>query len=289
MSMKAEKIERIHPPIFPPRAAGQAVTPELIHAFLEEMRKKGLRAGSVKTYRAKLESLYQELPQPKQIKPGTLAKWKEQLLAEGYAPRTVNLSMSAANNLLAWLGRRDLQLTDMMELPDRALPELTRKEYLRLLQTARILEDERVYLLIKVFATTGLNVQELSKLTVESVEEGRLTVSPNGSKRLIRLPACLQAELSHYIRRNQIADGPVFRTRGGVPLCRSVVTKYIRDLCHDARVDENKGNPRCLRKLYLETQAGIEANISLLIEQAHDRLLETEQLAIGWTDDGVGG
>lgn len=241
--MKAEKIERIYPPIFPPRAAGQAVTPELIHAFLEEMRKKGLRAGSVKTYRAKLESLYQELPQPKQIKPGTLAKWKQQLLAEGYAPRTVNLSISAANNFLAWLGRRDLRLTDMMELPDRALPELTRKEYLRLLQTARNLENERSYLLIKVFATTGLNVQELSKLTVESVREGRLIVSPNGSKRLIRLPACLQSELSHYIRCNQIADGPVFRTRGGVALCRSVVTKYIRDLCHDARVDENQREP----------------------------------------------
>lgn len=287
--MKAARIERIYPPIFPPRAAGQAITPELIHAFLEEMQEKGLLAGTIKTYRAKLESLYHDLPQPKQIKSGTLIKWKERLLAEGYAPRTVNLSISAANNFLAWLGRRDLQLTNMMDLPDDTTPELTRKEYLRLLQTARILEDERVYLLTKVFATTGLNVQELSKLTVESVKEGRLITAPNGSKRLIRLPACLQAELSHYIRCNQIADGPVFRTRGGAPLCRSVVTKYIRDLCHDARVDENKGNPRCLRKLYLETQAGIEANISLLIEQAHDNLLETEQLAIGWPDDGPGG
>lgn len=287
--MKAARIERIHPQIFPPRAAGQTVTPELIQAFLEEMREKGLLAGTIKTYRAKLESLYHDLPQPKQIKPDTLIKWKERLLAEGYAPRTVNLSISAANNFLAWLGRRDLQLTNMMDLPDETTPELTRKEYLRLLQTAGILEDERVYLLTKVFATTGLNVQELSKLTVESVKEGRLTTAPNGSKRLIRLPACLQAELSHYIRCNQIADGPVFRTRGGAPLCRSVVTKYIRDLCHDARVDENKGNPRCLRKLYLETQAGIEANISLLIEQAHDRLLETEQLVIGWLDDGPGG
>lgn len=287
--MKAAEIERIYPQIFPPRAAGQTVTPELIQAFLEEMREKGLLAGTIKTYRAKLESLYHDLPQPKQIKPDTLIKWKEQLLAEGYAPRTVNLSISAANNFLAWLGRRDLQLTNMMDLPDDTTPELTRKEYLRLLQTARILEDERVYLLTKVFATTGLNVQELSKLTVESVKEGRLTTAPNGSKRLIRLPACLQAELSHYIRCNQIADGPVFRTRGGAPLCRSVVTKYIRDLCHDARVDENKGNPRCLRKLYLETQAGIEANISLLIEQAHDRLLETEQLVIGWLDDGPDG
>lgn len=287
--MKAARIERIYPQIFPPRAAGQAITPELIHAFLEEMQEKGLLAGTIKTYRTKLESLYHDLPQPKQIKSGTLIKWKERLLAEGYAPRTVNLSISAANNFLAWLGRRDLQLTSSMDLPDDALPELTRKEYLRLLQTARTLEDERVYLLTKVFATTGLNVQELSKLTVESVKEGRLITAPNGSKRLIRLPACLQAELSHYIRCNQIADGPVFRTRGGAPLCRSVVTKYIRDLCHDARVDENKGNPRCLRKLYLETLAGIEVNISLLIEQAHDRLLETEQLAIGWPDDRPGG
>lgn len=287
--MKAKQIERVNPPIFPPRAAGQTVTPELIQMFLKEMEEKGLRAGTVKTYRKKLEILYHTLPQSKQIKPGTLAKWKEQLLEEGYAPRTVNLSISAANNFLSWLGRRDLQMTNMMDLPDDALPELTRNEYLRLLQTARNLEDERGYLLVKIFATTGLNVQELPKLTVESVREGRLTVSPNGSKRLIQIPACLQAELSHYIRCNQVASGSVFQTRGGTPLSRSVVTKYIRDLCHDARVDENKGNPRCLRKLYLETRAGIEANISLLIEQAHDRLLETEQLAIGWPDDGVGG
>ena len=287
--MKAAKIERVYPQIFLPRAAGQTITPELIQAFLEEMEEKGLRAGTVGTYRAKLESLYHVLPQSKQIVPDTLAKWKEHLLEEGYAPRTVNLAISTANNFLSWLGRRDLQLTSSMDLPDDALPELTRKEYLRLLQTARNLEDERGYLLVKVFATTGLNVQDLSKLTVESVREGRLAVSPNRCKRLVRLPDCLQAELSHYIQHNQIAGGPVFRTRGGTPLSRSVVTKYIRDLCHDARVDENKGNPRCLRKLYLETLAGIEVNISLLIEQAHDRLLETEQLTIGWPDDGPGG
>lgn len=287
--MKAAKIERVYPQIFLPRAMGQTITPELIQAFLEEMEEKGLRAGTVGTYRAKLESLYHDLPQSKQIAPDTLAKWKEHLLEAGYAPRTVNLAISSANIFLSWMGRRDLQLVSSVDPLDDIPPELTRKEYLRLLQTARNLEDERGYLLVKVFATTGLNVQELSKLTVESVGEGRLTASPNRSKRLVRIPACLQAELSHYIRRNQIADGPVFRTQRGTPLSRSVVTKYIRDLCHDARVDESKGNPRCLRKLYLETRAGIEANISLMIEQAHDNLLETEQLAIGWPDDGPGG
>ena len=47
-------------------------------------------------------------------------------------------------------------------------PELTRTEYLRLLQTARALGRERVYLLVKLFGTTGLTVQELEKVTVEA-------------------------------------------------------------------------------------------------------------------------
>ena len=47
---------------------------------------------------------------------------------------------------------------------------------------------------------------------------------------------------------------------------------------------EEKGNPRCLKRLYQSTRAGIEDNISLLVEQAHSRLLEQEQLEIGWAE-----
>lgn len=41
-----------------------------------------------------------------------------------------------------------------------------------------------------------------------------------------------------------------------------------------------KGNSRRLKKLYQTTQAGIEANIALLVGQAHDRIVETEQLSV---------
>ena len=58
----------------------------------------------------------------------------------------------------------------------------------------------------------------------------------------------------------------------------------IRMLCHDARVDEEKGNPRCLRKLYQTTQENMEASVHMLVEQAHERLLNTEQLAVGWEE-----
>jgi integrase/recombinase XerD len=40
-----------------------------------------------------------------------------------------------------------------------------------------------------------------------------------------------------------------------------------------------------LRRLYFSTRAGIESNIALLVEQAMERQLEQEQLAVGWEED----
>lgn len=62
------------------------------------------------------------------------------------------------------------------------------------------------------------------------------------------------------------------------------VSTIIRQLCTAAKVPDEKGNPRCLKRLYQTTRADIEDNIALLVEQAHSRLLEQEQLEIGWDE-----
>lgn len=63
-------------------------------------------------------------------------------------------------------------MTDKLRVPKEAQPELTRKERLRLLTTARALVKERVYLLVKVFGNTDLPAHELEKLTAEAVQAG---------------------------------------------------------------------------------------------------------------------
>lgn len=63
-------------------------------------------------------------------------------------------------------------------------PELTRAEYLRLLQAARALEKERAYLLVKVFALLGIRVGELPQVTVEQVKAGRLLLRGSGVRQL---------------------------------------------------------------------------------------------------------
>ena len=75
------------------------------------------------------------------------------------------------------MGRRELQLSGLPRLEEDSQPELSRAEYIRLLQTARALEDEWSYLLVKVFALMGIPVQELAGLTVEAAQAGRMALA----------------------------------------------------------------------------------------------------------------
>ena len=81
------------------------------------------------------------------------------------------MRLAAANGLMTYLGHRELQATAALPPPaEGERPELTRGEYLRLLSTARVLEKERLYLLVKVFGSTGLSVGELPRLTAEALD-----------------------------------------------------------------------------------------------------------------------
>lgn len=262
---------------------GAPLVPEQIEGYLANLTDKGRVPDTIENYRRGMRRLYQYLPDgDKVIYPGTLRQWREQLIKEGYSATAVNQFIVAANGYLGYAQAQELQVTDKLKVPKGVQPELTRKEYLRLLSTARALGKERVYLLVKVFGNTDLPVHELSNLTVEAVKAGRLCIEYNYSREMIRFPKAICRELLDYAQRNNIQSGPIFLTRNGTTMIRTNVTIAIRALCVAAGVPEEKGSPRCLRKLYQATRESIERSISLLIDQAQERLLEEEQLTVGW-------
>ena len=258
------------------------VTWEEVCRYLDSLVARGRRRETIQVYRPKLEAFYHFLPEDKRVAADTLELWRAALLREGYSPGTANTHVSAANGLLAYLGRRDLQLIGQLDTEEEIQPELSRTEYLRLLATARNLGRERTYLMVKVFALTGIRVSELNRVTVRAVEEGRVLTACDGRAQYVLIPACLQKELAVYLRRVGITAGPVFVTRSGRPMRRTQVSGEIRTLCRDARVDGDKSNPRCLRRLYQVTQERIRDSVQILAEQAHERMLEEEQLTVGW-------
>lgn len=164
------------------------VTWEEVCRYLDSLAARGRRRETIQVYRPKLEAFYHFLPEDKRVAADTLELWRAALLREGYSPGTANTHVSAANGLLAYLGRRDLQLIGQLDTEGEIQPELSRTEYLRLLATARNLGRERTYLMVKVFALTGIRVSELNRVTVRAVEEGRVLTA------CVRPDSCLSAE-----------------------------------------------------------------------------------------------
>lgn len=258
---------------------------EQANAYLADLQSRGRAPDTIQTYRRNLLMFFGTLPKDGQLDRTALARWRDTMVERGYTARTVNVHLAAANGFLEYLGLRDYQLSIRLKpAADEVQPELTRTEYLRLLSTARTQGKERTYFMVKVFAILGLMIHDLPKLTVEAVQEGRLVTSANHSRQLIQIPNCLQRELLGYIQREGIRTGPVFITRKGASLRRTAVTGYIQQLARDARVAPEKCNPRCLRKLSQTTREDVEQSVSLLVEQALDRMLEQEQLTIGWEE-----
>ncbi len=263
---------------------GVVIREEDIQRFLADYEKSNRTVGTVQFYRRKLRRFYEDLPEDKTIRYGTLQNWRESLLQNGYTSGSVNAFLSAANSFLDYVGHREYQLAGQLKEEKPPMPELSRAEYLHLLQTAKVLNKEKVYLLIKLFASTGLYAQELPEVTVEAVRERKIICNQNKYKQIVTVPACLKKELLDFANKNDILSGPIFQTRDGRPMHRTYVSAVIRNLCKDAKVPSEKGNPKSLRKLYLSTRAGIESNISLLVEQAMERMMEQEQFSVGWNE-----
>ena len=211
----------------------------------------------------------------------TLQQWQAALLAKEYKQRRINTRISALNNYLKWCGRHDLVMKHWHPAKEEA-PTLTRSEYLCLLRAARHMDQHRLYLLIKVFAITGVPVHCLNQVTVELVKQGGGHIRGRSNTIPFRCPASLRRELLDYAEENHIYTGPIFITRAGTTMSRSNICRLLQELSREAGIPENKVSPRSLRNLCQTTHEDIYANLEQMLRSAYDQLLETENTVAGW-------
>ena len=263
--------------------SGISLTSDMVAQYLNEQRTKGLAPDTLKSYAAALEKLQEFLEPEDTIYPGTIAAWQKKMQRDGYANSTINAHISAANGLLRFLHRGDLA-ADLLDWAPSPTPEITRGEYIRLLQTARLMGNARAYLLVKLLANTDLQLRDLPAVTVESVSTGRVPLA-GGAPRLLYLPDVLRRDLLAYARGQGVKSGPIFIGRDGKPVNRSVVTWLIQKLAEDARVPAEKATPRALHKLYQTLANDIRRDLELQARQIYDNMLDAEQAAIAWPEN----
>ena len=268
---------KIDPALLWRDGASATLTEDVLAAYLSLLRAQGRKDESLRSCENVLRQFLAFLPEGRLTRE-SLPAWREHLLSEGYAVRTVNSKVSTVNALLEAMECRDFQVSKQLPAQEFNAPELTRQEYLRMLQTAKLLEDRRGYVLAKLFATTGLSVSDLPLVTVEAAEAGRLVKG----REIVRFPEGLQTDLLDYAKRGGRTTGTIFTQKNGSPLMRTQVSVYIQKLGQDARIPVEKANVRALRQLHKATVAAIEANFDLLVQQAYERQLEVEEVSAGW-------
>lgn len=251
-----------------------------ITGFCDWMKTAGRKERTVEMYRKKLLALHKFLPDDKRLDHESLKSWLEHLGGQYSSANSVNVCISVVNMYLDHVGRRDLQLRRLSAETQSSAGELTRVEYLRLLQGAKRQGRERLYLAIKVYATLGLLPAEFEKLSVENVNAGLVPGGEGGEQK--HFPRSLRSELLDYCRKHCINRGQIFRTRSGNELNVSNLIKEMKNLCEDVGIPRDKGSPRSLRKLYLSTQDQINNEVRRMVEANYEHLLETEQSIYGW-------
>ena len=173
----------------------------------------------------------------------TVIAYKQHLLDENYAVRSINSMLASLNSLFCFLGWTDMKVKSLKVQQQVFCPEekeLTRAEYERLCRTAQKKHNERLCLILQTICSTGIRVSELSFITVEALKDGKAVVSMKGKTRTISLTKELRKKLLRYISEQQISEGCVFITRTGKSISRSNVWREMKGLCEEANVNPRK-------------------------------------------------
>lgn len=261
------------------------LTASLINTYIADLSRRGTTKATIATYRMALENLLDYLSPERRIRSGTPREWRDHLRQCGYAAATINIRISVINSLLDYCGCKGWKLEQEQRLPVPKSEELTRNEYVRLLQAAKRTGQERGYLLIKLCCVMGLTTVDLQGFTVEAVYEGQFTTLASPGKKAQKtmlIPESLQNELLAFIQRQNLRRGSVFLGTRGKTLSRTGLLAEIRKVCHAAQLPDEKCTFRALRNLYQTTHSNIQAKYTRLMEQEYENLLSTEQKAAGW-------
>lgn len=201
-------------------------------------------------------------------------------LVERYAPASVNSMIAAVNSFFKFLGKPEFAIKQL-KIQRRtylgANEELTRDDYLKLLEAAEEQGDGKAKLMLETLCSTGMRVGELKFVTAEALADGFVSINMKGKARIVWIPEELKADLEALAERERICSGALFRSRNGNAFHRTYVWKRMKSLGKASGVDAAKVYPHNLRHLFARTFYSTHKDISALSDVlGHSSLATTK-------------
>lgn len=212
----------------------------------------------------------------------TVLEYKKKL-GESYAATSANSMIAALNSFLRFCGWHDLcvkQFKIQRQAYCTEEKELSRAEYISLLEAANANNNKRLNLIIQTICGTGIRVSELQYITVSAINNGEAVVNCKGKNRRVFIVSELRKKLLCYIKEQKIESGAIFVTRSGKPINRSSIWREMKALCKQANVLPSKVFPHNLRHLFARTFYGIEKDIAKLADILGHSSIDTTRIYI---------
>ncbi len=256
------------------------ITLEKITGFEQYLQEAERALGTVEKYLRDVRRFADWLD-GRQVSKELTAAWKEYLIELKYSPTTVNSMLASIHGFYKYSGWsncnvRFLRIQRKMFREQRR--ELTKDEYVKLVNTARAQKKERLAMLIEAICATGIRVSEVQYLTVEAVQQGRAVISLKGKIRTILLPDKLVRKLKQYIRKQKITAGEIFLTRNGNSMSRKQIWAEMKSLCSQAGIEETKVFPHNLRHLFARVFYESSRDIARLADVLGHSNIETTRI-----------
>ena len=207
---------------------------------------------TISKYSTDLRCFLKFLGNSREVDKARLLAYKEWLI-ERYAVSSVNSMLAALNQFLEFCGYAQLKIKRVKMQKNlflREEKELTRKEYQRLVRTAKAEGKIQLALCMEVIAVTGVRVSELKYFTVEQVKKGRIEVHNKGKYRRIFLTSDIRKKLLCFAMFRKITRGYIFATKSGKAKDRSNIWSEMKALKEKANVCGEKIFPHNLRHLF---------------------------------------
>ena len=261
---------------------GYYLTKEIIQKFEKHLIEEEKSKNTIEKYLRDVRAFMVYTNETEVTKESIIA-YKNKLIAENYAVRSINSMLASLNTLFSFLGWSDCKVKSIklqQQIYCSEEKELTKAEYMRLVNTAKKKGNARLNLLIQTICGTGIRVSELQFITVEAARQGKTTVSLKGKTRLVFIVKELKQKLLRYAAEHGITTGYIFVTRSGKPMGRTNIWRDMKNLCTDAEVSPSKVFPHNLRHLFARVFYGIEKDLAKLADILGHSSINTTRIYI---------
>ena len=261
---------------------GKIITRKLIQQFENHLRMEEKSQNTVEKYIRDVTAFAEYLC-GKEVSKEVAIAYKLHLQDSDYAVRSINSIIASINALFGFMGITDCKLKSLKLQQQIYCPEdkeLTRAEYIRLVNAAKQKGNERLNLIIQTICGTGIRVSELQFITAQAIRKGEATVSLKGKTRSVFIIKDLQKKLLRYIAEQKITEGAVFITRTGKPISRTNIWREMKALCESVGVNPKKVFPHNLRHLFARTFYSIEKDIAKLADILGHSSINTTRIYI---------